>query len=87
LNEAYNRNEEATMQNQMGQMEKALQERLLGMLPSNTVTNLHVELNAINTRSSLTMDGHSIPHSNSLVYREEEQELETITEVVEIPSS
>nr|GEU74162.1 hypothetical protein [Tanacetum cinerariifolium] len=68
-------------------MEKALQERLLGMLPSNTVTNPHVELNAINTRSSLTMDGHSISHFNSLVYREEEQESETITEVVEIPSS
>nr|GEX35923.1 hypothetical protein [Tanacetum cinerariifolium] len=35
----------------------------------------------------LTLDGSFIPHSNFLVYREEEQEPETITKVVEIPSS
>ncbi|GKB73306.1 hypothetical protein Tco_0934718 [Tanacetum coccineum] len=35
----------------------------------------------------LTLDGSFIPHSNFLLYQEKEQELETITEVVEIPSS
>ncbi|GJT46080.1 hypothetical protein Tco_0954795 [Tanacetum coccineum] len=75
------------MQNQMVQMEKALQERPLGLLPSNTVTNPHVELNVITTRSGLTFDGPFIPHSKFLVYREEEQESKTITKVVEIPSS
>ncbi|GKB06077.1 hypothetical protein Tco_0834310 [Tanacetum coccineum] len=35
----------------------------------------------------LTLDGSFIPHSNSLIYQEKEQEPETITEVVEIASS
>ncbi|GKF74062.1 hypothetical protein Tco_0220394, partial [Tanacetum coccineum] len=39
------------------------------------------------TMSGLTLDGSFIPHSNFLVYQEEEEEPKTITEVVEIASS
>ncbi|GKE27686.1 hypothetical protein Tco_1443070 [Tanacetum coccineum] len=71
----------------MGQMAEDLQERPLGVLPSDTETYPREELKAISTMSGLTLDGSFIPHSNLLAYQEEEQELETITEVVEIPSS
>ncbi|GJZ03009.1 hypothetical protein Tco_0520970 [Tanacetum coccineum] len=37
--------------------------------------------------SGLTLDGSFIPHSNFLVYQEEELEPKTITEVMEIASS
>ncbi|GJV00960.1 retrovirus-related pol polyprotein from transposon TNT 1-94 [Tanacetum coccineum] len=90
MQEAYNRNQEATiqlMQNQMGQMEEAFQERPLGVLPSNTMTNPHAELKVITTMDGLTLDRSFIPYSNFLVYQEKEQEPETITEVVEIPIS
>ncbi|GKB48532.1 hypothetical protein Tco_0899285 [Tanacetum coccineum] len=90
MQEAYNQNQEATiqlMQNQMGQMEEAFQERPLGVLPSNTITSPHAELKVITTMDGLTLDRSFIPYSNFLVYQEEEQEPETITEVVEIPSS
>ncbi|GJZ75093.1 reverse transcriptase domain-containing protein [Tanacetum coccineum] len=85
MQETNNLNQEATIQlmlNQMGQMAEAFQERPLGVLPSNTKTNPLAELNVITS-----MDGSFIPHSNFLVYQDEEQEPETITEVVEIPSS
>ncbi|GJU81525.1 hypothetical protein Tco_1283890 [Tanacetum coccineum] len=65
----------------------ALQERPLGVLLSNTVTNPRVKLIAITTMDGLTLDGSFVPHSNFTVYQEEEQEPETITEVVEILSS
>ncbi|GJW96107.1 hypothetical protein Tco_0177915 [Tanacetum coccineum] len=80
MQEAYNRNQEALiqlMQNQMGQMAEDLQESPLGVLPSNTVTD----------PLGLTLDGSFTPHSNFLVYQEEEQEPKTITEVVKISSS
>ncbi|GKB22529.1 hypothetical protein Tco_0861930 [Tanacetum coccineum] len=57
------------------------------MLPSNTETYPREELKAATTMSGLTLDGSFIPHSNFLVYQEEEQESETIMEVVEYPSS
>ncbi|GJX91176.1 hypothetical protein Tco_0344502 [Tanacetum coccineum] len=90
MQETNNRNQEATiqlMQNQMGQMVEAFQERPLGVLPSNTKMNPLAELNVITTMDGLSLDGSLIPHSNFLVYQEEEQEPKTITEVVEIPSS
>nr|GEV40198.1 hypothetical protein [Tanacetum cinerariifolium] len=68
-------------------MVEALQESPLGMITSNVVTNPHAELKAITTMDGSTLDGYFIPHSNILAYQEEEQELETITEVVEITSS
>ncbi|GKD04870.1 hypothetical protein Tco_1179844 [Tanacetum coccineum] len=71
------------MQNQMGQMEELFQERQSCVLPSNT--DPRTELNVITSMYGLTLDGSFIPHS--LVYQEKEQEPETITEVVEIPSS
>ncbi|GJZ54543.1 ribonuclease H-like domain-containing protein [Tanacetum coccineum] len=59
------------------------QERQSCVLSSNT--NPRAELNVITSMDGLTLDGFFIPHS--LVYQEKEQEPETITEVVEIPSS
>ncbi|GJS51082.1 reverse transcriptase domain-containing protein [Tanacetum coccineum] len=90
MRETYDQNQEAAiqlMQNQMGQMAKALQESPLGVLPSNTVTDPRTELKAITTMDGLTLDGSFIPHYNFLVYQEKEQESETITKVVEIFSS
>ncbi|GJT30727.1 hypothetical protein Tco_0911002 [Tanacetum coccineum] len=86
MQETYDCNQEAAiqlMQNQMGQMAKALQERPSCVPPNNTVTKPRAELKAITTMDGLTLDGSSIPHSNLLVY----QESKTITEVVEIASS
>ncbi|GKB92174.1 hypothetical protein Tco_0964446, partial [Tanacetum coccineum] len=71
----------------MGQMAEDFQERLLGVLPSNTVTDPLVKLNVITSMDGLVVDGSFIPHYDFLVYQEKEQELETITEVVEIASS
>ncbi|GKE15144.1 hypothetical protein Tco_1422721, partial [Tanacetum coccineum] len=88
--ETYDYNQEATiqlMQNQMGQMAKALQESPLGVLPSNTITDPRAKLKAITAMDGLTLDGSFIPHSNFLVYQKKEQEPETITKVVEIFSS
>ncbi|GKE69773.1 hypothetical protein Tco_1527845 [Tanacetum coccineum] len=53
----------------------------------NTVTDPLDELNVITSTDGLTLDGSFTPHSNFLVYQEEEQEPKTITEVVEIASS
>ncbi|GKA04347.1 DNA-directed DNA polymerase [Tanacetum coccineum] len=75
--ENYDHNQKTSnqlMQNQMGQMEEIFQER-------DPRAGLHV----ITSMDGLTLDGSFIPHS--LVYHEKEQEPETITEVVEIPSS
>ncbi|GJX70576.1 hypothetical protein Tco_0307747 [Tanacetum coccineum] len=90
MRETYDRNQGAPiqlMQNQMGQMAEDLQERPLGVLPSNTVTDPLAELNVITSMDGLTLDGSFTSHSNLLVYQEKEQEPETITEVVEIASS
>ncbi|GJX35244.1 hypothetical protein Tco_0246801 [Tanacetum coccineum] len=90
MQEAYNRNQEAPiqlMQTQMGRLDEAFQERPLGVLPSDTETYPREERKAVTTMSGLTLDGSFIPHSNFLVYQDEEQEPETITEVVEIASS
>ncbi|GJS50628.1 reverse transcriptase domain-containing protein [Tanacetum coccineum] len=90
MQEAYNRNQEASiqlMQNQMGQMEETFQERPSCVPPSDTETYLREERKAVTTMSGLTLDGSFIPHSDFLVYQEKEQEPETITEVVEVASS
>ncbi|GKC47601.1 hypothetical protein Tco_1065323 [Tanacetum coccineum] len=71
----------------MGQMAEDIQERPLGVLPSNTVTNPLAELNVIPSMDGLTLDGCFIPHYDFLIYQVKEQEPETITEVVEIVSS
>ncbi|GKD30859.1 hypothetical protein Tco_1241637, partial [Tanacetum coccineum] len=68
-------------------MAEDLQESLLGVLPSNTVTDPLAELNVITSMDGLTLDGSFTPHSNFLVYQEKEQEPKTITEVMEIASS
>ncbi|GJV84288.1 RNA-directed DNA polymerase, eukaryota, reverse transcriptase zinc-binding domain protein [Tanacetum coccineum] len=90
MQEAYNRNQEASiqlMQTQMGQMEETFQERPSCVPPSDTETYPREERKAVTTMSGLTLDGSFIPHSNFLFYQEKEQEPETITEVVEIASS
>ncbi|GJX59749.1 hypothetical protein Tco_0291139 [Tanacetum coccineum] len=89
MQETYDQNQEAAvqlMQNQMGQMAD-FQERPLGELPSNTRTEPLAELNVITSMDGLTLDGSFTPHSNFLVYQEEEQEPKTIMEVVEISRS
>ncbi|GKF71953.1 hypothetical protein Tco_0208067, partial [Tanacetum coccineum] len=75
------------MQTQMGQLDKAFQERPLGVLPSDTETYPREERKAVTTMSGLTLDSSFIPHSDFLVYQDEDLEPETITEVVEIASS
>ncbi|GJR83904.1 hypothetical protein Tco_0154689 [Tanacetum coccineum] len=90
MQETYDRNQEVAiqlMQNQRGQMAEALQERPSCVPPSNTVTKPCVELKAITTMDGLTLDGFLILLYNFLVDQKEEQELVTITKVVEIPSS
>ncbi|GJW22294.1 hypothetical protein Tco_0032916 [Tanacetum coccineum] len=90
MREAYNQNQEASiqlMQNQMGQMEETFQERPSCMPPSDTETYPREERKAVTTMSGLTLDGSFIPHSNFLVYQDQELEPETIKEVVEIASS
>ncbi|GJY42377.1 hypothetical protein Tco_0429647 [Tanacetum coccineum] len=59
----------------------------ISVLPSNTAMNPHAEFIMITTMDGLTLDGSFIPHSKFLGYQEEEQEPETIMEVVKIPSS
>ncbi|GJS29590.1 reverse transcriptase domain-containing protein [Tanacetum coccineum] len=89
MQEAYNRNQEASIQltqTQMGQMEETFQERLSCVPPSDTKTYPLEECKAGTTMSGLILDGSFIPHSNFLFYQEKEQEPETITEVVEIAS-
>ncbi|GJV70385.1 hypothetical protein Tco_1490380 [Tanacetum coccineum] len=86
MRENYNHNQETSnqlMQNQMGQIEERFQERQSCVLPSNT--DPRAELHVITSMNGLTLDGYFIPYS--LVYHEKEQEPETITKVVEIPSS
>ncbi|GKC48620.1 hypothetical protein Tco_1071365, partial [Tanacetum coccineum] len=69
------------------QMEETFQERPSCVPPSDTKTYPRKERKAVTTMSGLTLDGSFIPHSNFLVYQDEELELETITKVVEIASS
>ncbi|GJX00820.1 hypothetical protein Tco_0184733, partial [Tanacetum coccineum] len=57
------------------------------MPPSDTETYPREERKAVTTMSGLTLDGSFIPHSNFLVYQDQELEPETIKEVVEIASS
>ncbi|GKC49431.1 hypothetical protein Tco_1072176 [Tanacetum coccineum] len=90
MQEAYNRNQKASiylMQNQMGQIAEAFQERPSCVPSSDTETYPQKERKAVTTMSGLTLDGSFIPHSNFLVYQDEELEPETITKVVEIASS
>nr|GEX84423.1 hypothetical protein [Tanacetum cinerariifolium] len=83
-------NQEATlqlMQNQMGQMVKILQERPLGVLPSNTVPNPREQINLITTKSGLATAEHSIPPHVPPTLREElEKEPETLMDEVHIAS-
>ncbi|GKC22412.1 hypothetical protein Tco_1424091 [Tanacetum coccineum] len=71
----------------MGQLEETSQERPSCVPPSDRETYPQEERKAVTTMSSLTLDESFIPHSNFLVYQDEELEPETITEVVEIASS
>ncbi|GJU17966.1 hypothetical protein Tco_1145932 [Tanacetum coccineum] len=90
IRETYDQNQEAPiqlMQNQIGQLEEAFQEKPLGMLPSDTKTYPREERKAVTTMSGLTLYGSFIPYSNFLIYQDEELEPKTITEVVEIASS
>ncbi|GJX89748.1 hypothetical protein Tco_0343074 [Tanacetum coccineum] len=80
-------NKAKLMQNQMGQMEETFLERPLCVPPSDTETYPRKERKAVTTMSGLTLDGSFIPDSNFLFYPEKDLEPETITEVVEIPSS
>ncbi|GJW88186.1 hypothetical protein Tco_0163526 [Tanacetum coccineum] len=75
------------MQTQIGRLDEAFQERPLGVLPSDTKTYPREEHKAVTTMSGLTLDGSFIPHSNFLIYQEEDEEPETITEMVEITRS
>nr|GEX84422.1 hypothetical protein [Tanacetum cinerariifolium] len=83
-------NQEATlqlMQNQMGQMVKILQERPLGVLPSNIVPNPREQINLITTKSGLTTAEHSIPpHVPPTLMEELEKEPETLMDEVYITS-
>ncbi|GJZ74362.1 reverse transcriptase domain-containing protein [Tanacetum coccineum] len=72
MRETYDQNQEAAfqlIQNQMGQMAEDLQERPLGVLPSNTVIDPLAELNVITTMDGLTLYGSFIPYSNFLFYQ------------------
>ncbi|GJS93066.1 reverse transcriptase domain-containing protein [Tanacetum coccineum] len=75
------------MANLMGQVQKALQERPQGALPSNTIPNPREEIKAITTRSGNVLAGPSIlpppPFSSS---KEVERDPETITNQV-LPES
>ncbi|GKA32655.1 hypothetical protein Tco_0719022 [Tanacetum coccineum] len=72
----------------MGQMQKTLQERPYGVLPSNTVPNRREELKAITTWSGIVLAEHSIPlpplYSSS---KEVERDPETITDQVLLEST
>lgn len=71
-----NRNNQASLQvlqNQVGQIAKALQEQPSGVLPSNTETNPRKELKMITTRSGSTLAGPPVP-SSSLPSREQAPE-------------
>ncbi|GJY54364.1 reverse transcriptase domain-containing protein, partial [Tanacetum coccineum] len=59
----------------------------VSVLPSDTETYPREERKAVTIMSGLTLNGYFIPHSNFLIYQDEELEPETITEVVEIASS
>ncbi|GKA16713.1 reverse transcriptase domain-containing protein [Tanacetum coccineum] len=91
MQEAYNRNQEASiqlMQNQMGQMEETFQERPSCVPPSDTETYPREERKAVTTMSGLTLDGSFIPHSNySLLTRNVNLIPETITEWSNVPST
>ncbi|GKC61048.1 reverse transcriptase domain-containing protein, partial [Tanacetum coccineum] len=50
--------------NQMTKMEKALNERPQGGLPSNTVSNPQEDVKVITTQSGITLAGPSVPPSN-----------------------
>ncbi|GJY52633.1 hypothetical protein Tco_0443480 [Tanacetum coccineum] len=70
------------MANLMGQMQKALQERPQGVLPSNTIPNPQGDLKVITTRSGMTLAGPSVPSpsSSSSSSKEVERDPKTITD-------
>ncbi|GJR49493.1 reverse transcriptase domain-containing protein [Tanacetum coccineum] len=68
------------MENLMGQMQKALQERPQGVLSRNTVPNPLEDLKFITTRSSITLAGPSVPSPPSSSSKEVERDPETITD-------
>ncbi|GJS48060.1 reverse transcriptase domain-containing protein [Tanacetum coccineum] len=55
------KNHNTNMSNKMDQMQKVLMERPEGVFPSNTVPNPREDLEAITTRSGVTLAGPSIP--------------------------
>ncbi|GJS15182.1 reverse transcriptase domain-containing protein [Tanacetum coccineum] len=67
------------MANLMGQVQKALQERPQGALPSNTIPNPREEIKAITTRSGNVLAGPSVPHPPlSSSFKEVERDSEMI---------
>ncbi|GJU28522.1 hypothetical protein Tco_1167143 [Tanacetum coccineum] len=68
-------------------MEKSLQERPQGVLPSNTVPNPREDLKAITTRSGVTLAGPSVPPPPLSCSKEVEREPKTTTDQVLIEST
>nr|GEZ16176.1 reverse transcriptase domain-containing protein [Tanacetum cinerariifolium] len=66
-------------------IEKSLQERPQGTLPSNTEPNPRADIKAITTRSGIILDGPSVPPP-PLSFKEVERESETIPDQV-LPES
>ncbi|GKE15807.1 reverse transcriptase domain-containing protein [Tanacetum coccineum] len=89
-NQNLKRDQEATnqlVQNQIGQLVKALNERPQGVLPSNIVPNPREQINSITTRSGLTTTEPFIPPPVPPTPREEvEKEPETLMDEVHITS-
>ncbi|GKA28269.1 reverse transcriptase domain-containing protein [Tanacetum coccineum] len=70
------------MENIMGKMQKVLQERPQGVLPSNTVLNPREDLKIITTWSDVTFAGPSVPPHPLSSSEEVERDPETITDQV-----
>ncbi|GJY15512.1 reverse transcriptase domain-containing protein [Tanacetum coccineum] len=70
------------MENMMGQMQKALQERPWGVLPRNTVPNPQEDLKVITTRSGVTIVGASVPHPPLSSSKEVERDPKLTTDQV-----
>ncbi|GJX20100.1 hypothetical protein Tco_0222777 [Tanacetum coccineum] len=68
------------MANLMGQMQKALQERPQGVLPSNIVLDPRGDLKVITTRSYMTLVGPSVPSPPSSSSKEVERDPKRITD-------
>ncbi|GKE41431.1 reverse transcriptase domain-containing protein [Tanacetum coccineum] len=74
--------------NQMTKMEKDINERPQGVLPSNTIPNPREDVKVITTRSGMTLARPSVPLPNpSSSFKEVERDSETTMDQVHISSS